>query len=104
MLEQKREQNGGISRERIQHRILLGGVEEYLTNAAIREITNVHPVTMAGVLDVESDRTAAVWQAPPDGHGVPLRCWHQASSARTTRSSSEILLRAEWSSYISDMA
>jgi hypothetical protein len=68
VLEQQREQNGGISRERIQHRVLLGGVEEYLANSAVREIANVHPVTVTGVLDVERDRTAAMWQAPPGGH------------------------------------
>jgi hypothetical protein len=101
-LEQQREQNGGISRERIQHRVLPGGVEKYLTNAAIWEIANVHPVAVAGVLDIERDRTAAMWQTSPGSHGVRLRCWHQASSARTTRSSSEILLRVEVRSYIRD--
>jgi hypothetical protein len=104
VLQQQREQNGSISRKRIQHRVLLGGVEEYLANGAIREIANVHPVTMAGVLDVERDRTAAMWQASPGGHGVRLQCCHQASSARNTRSSSEILLRAEVRSFINDMA
>src|SRR5262245_36972878 len=94
VLEQQREQDGGISRQRIQRRVLLGGVDEYLTNGAVREIANVHPVTVTGVLDVERDRTAAMWQAPPGGHGVRLRCCQQASSARNTRSS-EILLRAE---------
>jgi hypothetical protein len=63
----------------------------------------VHPVTVTGVLDVDRDRTAAMWQAPPGGHGIRLRCWHQASSARKTSSSSEILLRAEAHSYIRDM-
>jgi hypothetical protein len=58
---------------------------------------------MAGVLDLESDRTAAMWQAPPGGHGIRLRCWHQARSARKTSSSSEILLRAEARSYIRDI-
>jgi hypothetical protein len=103
MLEQQREQNGGLSRERIQHRALLGGVEEYLANGAIREITNVHPGAVAGVLDVKRDRTAAMWQAAPGGHGARLRCWHQASSARNTRSSWEILLRAEVRSCIRDI-
>jgi hypothetical protein len=60
VLEQQRKENRGISRERIQHRVLLGGVEEYLPNGATREITNVHSVTVAGVLDVERDRTAAM--------------------------------------------
>jgi len=64
----------------------------------------VHPVTVTGVLDVERDRTAAMWQAAPGGHGVRLRCWHQASLARKTSSSSEILLRAEVRSYIRDIA
>jgi len=68
VLEQQREQDGGISRQRIQRRVLLGGVDEYLTNGAVREITNVHPVTVTGVLDVERDRTAAMWQAPPGDH------------------------------------
>src|SRR5262249_61681434 len=104
VLEQQREQNGGISRERIQHRVLLGGVEEYLANGAVREIANVHPVTVTGVLDVERDRTAPMWQTSPGGHGVRLQRCHQASSARDTRSSSEILLRAEVRSFINDMA
>jgi hypothetical protein len=104
VLEQQREQNGSISRQRIQHRVLPGGVEEYLTNVTVWEIANVHPVTVAGVLDVERDRTAAMWQASPGSHGVRLRCWHQASSARTTRSSSEILLRAEVRSRMNDIA
>jgi hypothetical protein len=64
----------------------------------------VHPVTVTGVLDVERDRAAAMWQASPDGHGVRLQRCHQASSARDTRSSSEILLRAEVRSFINDMA
>src|SRR5262249_14942559 len=75
VLEQQRKQNGGISRERIQHRVLLGGVEEYLANGAVRKIANVHPVTVTGVLDVERDRTAPMWQASPGGHRVRLRCW-----------------------------
>jgi hypothetical protein len=104
VLEQQRKQNGGISRERIQHRVLLGGVEEYLTNGAVREIANVHPVTVTGVLDVERDRTAPMWQASPGVHRVRLRCWHQASPARRTRSSSEILLRAQVRSRINDIA
>jgi hypothetical protein len=83
---------------------LLGGVDEYLTNGAVREIANVHPVTVTGVLDVERDRTAAMWQAPSGGHGIRLRRWHQESSARKTSSSSEILLRAEVRSFINDMA
>jgi hypothetical protein len=61
VLEQQREQNGCISRERIQHRVLLGGVEKYLANGAIREIAKVDPVTVAGVFDVECERTAAMW-------------------------------------------
>jgi hypothetical protein len=101
VLEQQREQNGGISRKRIQHRVLLGGVEEYLANGAIREIANVHPVTMAGVLDVERDRTAAMWQVPPGGHGVRLRCCQQSSLGAE---SSEILLCAEVRSFINDIA
>src|SRR5215472_816884 len=68
VLEQQREQNGDISRERIQHRVLLGGVEEYLANGAVRKIANVHRVTVTGVLDVERDRTAPMWQAPPGVH------------------------------------
>jgi hypothetical protein len=80
---------------------LLGGVDEYLTNGAVREKANVHPVTVTGVLDVESDRTAAMWQAPPGGHGVRLRCCQQASLGAE---SSEILLRAEVRSFINDMA
>jgi hypothetical protein len=104
VLEQQREQDGSISRERIQHRVLFGGVEEYVANSPIREIANVHAVTVAGVLDIERDRTAAMWQASPACHGVRLRCWHQASSARNTCSSPEILLRAEMRSVISDMA
>jgi hypothetical protein len=103
VLEQQREQNGGISGERIQRRVLLGGVEEYLTNGAVREITDVHSVMVASVLDVESDRTAAMRQAAPGGHGVRLRCWHQANSAGKTSSSSEILLRAELRSFIHDI-
>jgi hypothetical protein len=55
------------------------------------------------MLDVERDRTAAMWQASPGGHGVRLRCCQQASSARSTRSSSEILLRAKVRSYISNI-
>jgi hypothetical protein len=102
VLEQQREQNGSISRQRIQHRVLPGGVEEYLTNVTIWEIANVHPVTVTGVLDIERDRAAAMWQAP-GGHDVRLRCWHQASSARRTRSSWEILLRAEVRSCIRDI-
>jgi hypothetical protein len=101
VLEQQREQNGGISRERIQHRVLLGGVEEYLANGAVRKIANVHPVTVTGVLDVERDRTAAMWQAAPGGHGVRLRCCQQASLGAE---SSEILLCAEVRSFINDMA
>jgi hypothetical protein len=46
------------------------------------------------VLDVKRDRTAPMWRASPGVHGVRLRCWHQASPARRTRSWSEILLRA----------
>src|SRR6516225_8891163 len=65
VLQQQRKQNGGISRECIQHRVLLGGVEEYLANGAVRKIANVHPVTVTGVLDVERDRTAAMRQASP---------------------------------------
>jgi hypothetical protein len=103
-LEQQRKQNGGISRERIEHRVLLGGVEEYLANGAVRKIANVQPVTVTGVLDVERDRTAPMWQASPGGHGVRLRRWHQASLARKTSSCSEILLRAEMRSFINDMA
>jgi hypothetical protein len=104
VLEQQRKQNGGISRERIQHRVLLGGVEEYLASGAVRKIANVHPVTVTGVLDIERDCTAPMWQASPGGHGVRLQCCHQASSARNTRSSSEILLRAEVRSVTNDMA
>jgi hypothetical protein len=96
-LEQQREQNGGISRERIQHRVLLGGIEEYLADGAVRKIANVHPVTMAGVLDVERDRNAAMWQASPGGHGVRLRCCQQASLGAEP---SEILLCAEVRSFI----
>jgi hypothetical protein len=59
---------------------------------------------VASVLDVESDRTAAMRQAAPGGHGVRLRCRHQASSARKSGSSSEILLRAEVRSFIWDIA
>jgi hypothetical protein len=51
---------------------------------------------MAGVLDAESERTAAMWQAAPGGHGVRLRCCQQASLG----AESEILLRAEMHSYI----
>jgi hypothetical protein len=80
---------------------LLGGVDEYLTNGAVREKANVHPVTVTGVLDVERDRTAAMWQVPPGGHGVRLRCCQQASLGAE---SSEILLRAEVRSVINDMA
>jgi hypothetical protein len=80
---------------------LLGGVDEYLTNCAVWEIANVHPVTVTGVLDVERDRTAAMWQAPPGGHGVRLRCCQQASLGAE---SSEILLCAEVRSFINDMA
>jgi hypothetical protein len=80
---------------------LLRGVDEYLTNGAVREIANVHPVTVTGVLDVERDRTAAMWQAPPGGHGVRLRCCQQASLGAE---SSEVLLRAEVRSFINDMA
>jgi hypothetical protein len=101
VLEQQREQNGGISRERIQRRVLLGGIEEYLANGAIREIANVHPVTVVGMLDVERDRTAAMWQASPGGHGVRLRCCQQASLGAEPL---EILLRAGVRSFISDMA
>jgi hypothetical protein len=61
----------------------------------------VHPVTVTGVLNVERDRTAAMWQAPPGGHGVRLRCCQQASLGAE---SSEILLRAEVRSFINDMA
>jgi hypothetical protein len=68
MLEQQREQNGGISRERIQRRILLRGIKEYLTDGAVWKIANVHPVTVTGVLDAKGDRTAAMWQAPPGCH------------------------------------
>ena len=101
MLEQQREQNGSISRQRIQHRVLPGGVEEYLTNVTIWEIANVHPVTVAGVLDVERDRTVPMWQAAPGGHGVRLRCCQQASLGAKL---SEVLLRAEVRSFINDMA
>jgi hypothetical protein len=101
VLEQQREQNGDISRERIQHRVLLGGVEEYLANGAVRKIANVHRVTVTGVLDVERDRTAPMWQAPPGGHGVRLRCCLQAS---LSAESSQILLCAEVPSFINDMA
>jgi hypothetical protein len=80
---------------------LLGGVDEYLTNGAVREIANVHPVTATGVFDVERDRTAAMWQAPSDGHGVRLRCCLQAS---LSVESSQILLCAEVRSFINDMA
>ena len=73
-------------------------------NGAVKEIANVHPVTVTVVLNVERDRTAAMWQAPPGGHGVHLRCCQQASSSRNTRSPSEILLRAEVRSFINDMA
>src|SRR5262245_52361921 len=72
VLEQQREQNGDISRERIQHRVLLGGVGEYFANGAVRKIANVHPVTVTGVLDVECDRTAPMWQASPGVHRVRL--------------------------------
>jgi len=42
-------------------------------------------------------------QVARDAHGLRLRCWRQASSARKTGPSSEILLRAEARSYIRDM-
>jgi hypothetical protein len=81
---------------------LLRGIEEYLADGAVGEVANVHPVTVTGVLDVERDRTAAMWQAPPPGgHGVRLRCCRQASLGAE---SLEILLRAEVRSFINDMA
>jgi hypothetical protein len=80
---------------------LLCSVEKYLTQGAIREIANVPPVTVTGVLDIERDRTAAMWQAPPGGHGVRLRLCQQTSLGAE---SSEILLRAEVRSYIRDIA
>jgi len=43
-------------------------------------------------------------QAERHAHGVRLRCCEEASSVRNTRSSSEILLRAEVRSFINDMA
>jgi hypothetical protein len=60
VLEQQREQNGGISRERIQRRVLLGGIEEYLADGAVRKIANLHPVAVTGVLDVACERNAAM--------------------------------------------
>jgi hypothetical protein len=80
---------------------LLRGIEEYLADGAVRKIANVHPVTVTGVLDVERDRTAAMWQAPPGGHGIRLRYCQQASLGAE---SSEILLCAEVRWFINDMA
>jgi hypothetical protein len=104
VLQQQREQDGDIRRNRVQGRVLLRSVEKYLGQRAIREASDLHPKTMAGVLELDGDRTAPMWQASPGGHGVRLQCCHQASSARNTRSSSEILLRAEVRSFINDMA
>src|SRR5262245_27501495 len=51
---------------------------------------------MRGCADNGERSGAAMWQAPSGGHSVRLRCCQQASLVgRDTRSSSEILLRAE---------
>ena len=47
MLEQQGEQNGGISRKRIQRRVLLGGVKKYFANGAVRKITDMGHATSA---------------------------------------------------------
>jgi hypothetical protein len=60
VLEQQRKQNGGIGRERIEHRVLLGGVEEYLAQGAIREAPDLHPKSMAGVLKLDGERASAL--------------------------------------------
>jgi hypothetical protein len=67
MLQQQRHQDRSISRKRIQRRVLLGSVEEHFAQSAIREIAHVHPVTVTGVLDVERDCTAAMWQTLSSG-------------------------------------
>jgi hypothetical protein len=82
VLQQQRKQNGGISRECIEHRVLLGGIEEYLANGAVRKIANVHPVTVTGVLDVERERAAPMWQATPGGHGDAFRFEDAALSGK----------------------
>src|SRR6516164_4851717 len=68
VLEQQRKQNGGISRERIQHRVLLGGVEEYLANGAVREAPDLHPKMMAGVLELDGDRASALRKTTAQDH------------------------------------
>src|SRR6516165_10414747 len=74
VLQQQRKQNGGISRERIQHRVLLGGVEEYLANGAVREAPDLHPKMMAGVLELDGDRASALRKTTAQDHVVdPLR-------------------------------
>jgi hypothetical protein len=75
VLEQQRKQNGGISCERIQHRVLLGSVEKYLAQGAIREAPDLHPKTMAGVLEFDGDCASALLETAAVharvGHGRP---------------------------------
>jgi hypothetical protein len=65
VLQQQRDQDSGISRKCVQGRVLLRSVEKYLALDAIREASDLHPETMAGVLKLDSDRASALREAPP---------------------------------------
>jgi hypothetical protein len=60
VLQQQRNQDGGISRKCVQARVLLRSVEKYLAQGAIREAPDLHPKMMAGVLELDGDSPSAI--------------------------------------------
>jgi hypothetical protein len=60
VLQQQRNQDGGISRKCVQARVLLRSVEKYLAQGAIREAPDLHPKMMAGVLEIDGDCASAL--------------------------------------------
>jgi hypothetical protein len=87
VLQQQREQDGGVSRKCVQSRILLRSVEKYLAQGAIREASDLHPKTMAGVLELDGDRASSSRQTAAQGHVDPHRSIRSsvANSARAWR-------------------
>jgi hypothetical protein len=62
VLQQQRNQNGGVSGERVQARVLFGGVKEELARRAVGKTTDMGPEAVACVLKLECDGAAAIRQ------------------------------------------
>src|SRR5260370_23627317 len=83
MLQQQRNQDGGISRKCVQVRVLLRSVEKYLAQGAIREAPDLHPKLMAGVLKLDGDCASALRETAAQDHVVDPRRLMSTSPANS---------------------